>query len=299
MKIFGFRTGYISILLIIFVGFTACAKQHKKPDPISDRDRKFVLRYVFEKDSPFSVFFRQNATESQNFMGTESVVNSSVLIEYAMIPNEADGNQFAVDVEYKNAERNTDHPLVAEPADFTAIIGRHAGFKISPMGILSDFSGFDRLPEIELVDKQRSLDENEYKADVERLFPEFPEYAVGIGDTWSFTRAFEEPVPDGRVNITIDFAYTLEDIVVKDGFNCLKFLGRYSLIIEGRGVANGMDYDVKMQGAGTEIIHFVPDKGMYLDSEFSDLIEGSITNDDLGLDVPMKIESNGSISVTF
>jgi hypothetical protein len=287
------------VLIVALIEALSGVAQNKSVAAGNRPDAGFNLRYDMEEGSSFSMDLTMNSSEWQNFMGNESEVNSLSRFDLLMLVLSANMNAVQIEAEYLDAFQKTANPAAEVVSDMAPLIGSKVEFLLSSRGGLSEFSGFDRLPSLDLAGGQKTMDEQQYKFLIERLFLELPEGRIGLGESWSYSKQFQEQIPGGIIDVNIDFTYTAVERIIKGGYNCLVLAGKHEISIEGQGEAGGMDFDLSLQGGGNETVHFLLEKGMYLDSEYSDIITGSIKNDELGVDAPMKVESTGTITVNF
>jgi hypothetical protein len=154
-------------------------------------------------------------------------------------------------------------------------------------GELSEFAGFDALPALAISGGQ-ALGESQYINELKEFFIQLPEDEIAVGETWSYTEEFNEPVEGGGAKIVVDYVYTLAEIAEKDGHDCLKLTGEYTTRVTGEGMEQGMEYMIKLDGKGSETAWFAYEKGMLLETETVSFIEGAVVAEDVGFEMPMR-----------
>jgi hypothetical protein len=250
-------------------------------------ERKYKLEYKLKKGTEFEL---TNTTENKSMremMGNEIKATTTDVIVYGAKVTQAKGGIATVEVTYKDRTHETDDPQVQLEADFSSLLGKTAKFAMTLRGELSEFTGFDALPELEISGGQ-AHEENQYINELKELFIQLPKDKIAAGETWSYTEEFDEPVSGGEVKVVVDYTYTLAEVAEKDGHKCLKLTGEHTTKVTGAGMEQGMEYVIKLEGKESETAWFAFKKGMLLETETVSFLEGSVVAEDVGFEMPMR-----------
>jgi hypothetical protein len=249
---------------------------------------KYDLRYGLAKGSRFVLRLSKTHNFSQEVMGNEVSGVSKNYVEYDFEVRSSGKDGLGLELTYKERTYTINAPQSAGDTDFSSLLGKSAGFKISSTGELSGFTGFEALPEVEIAAEQTAMTAERYVNEIRDVFPFLADHPVGVGEGWSAAYVYSEPIQGGRISVNIDADYTLlEETTRKGGEECVKIANDFTFTIEGEGEAQGIKFTVGMSGEGTETLYFAHEKGMLLGVEGSSTATGSADNEELGFRIPM------------
>jgi hypothetical protein len=249
--------------------------------------KRYTLAYKMDKGAKFAVRVARKHRNHRIFMGNELTTNTEDLKEYAFTVKSSGEDGLKLELEYTGREHETDDTLAVMSPDFSELVGRRVQVLLSPAGVLSDFKGFDDLPEIAVPDQGEPIGELQYVNDAISLFPRLSKEPVALDGSWSDVVQYEEAVGDTTLPLTVNYTYTLIEETRFDGHDCLKIEGKYTFDMSGPLAAGGLDLELNVAGAGTDIIYFAWKKGMFLSSESRATMKGSADNEDMGVAIPM------------
>jgi hypothetical protein len=292
------RAALVPIALVLF-GLTAMVALQCAPKVVKRTPGVYDLSYNMPSGTEFTMSTTTNHMNQRVVMGTEHVTNSVDRTELGFEVKATGKHGMTTELEYKGVHHETDDPQARGEVDFSELVGKSVQFVLSPKGKLSGFVGFDELPEIEIPEAQRTLTEDVYVYEVIGIFPEFPKHTVKMGDTWSFTREYGEPIPGGEVKLTIEYNYTVMEETTQNGIDCVKLRGQHTSAVEGYGESGGLAFDVAMTGTVLETSFFSWEKGMFVGSESMTSMEGAAKNVEMGISVPMRHEYRGTVDIIF
>jgi hypothetical protein len=266
---------------------------------VSRADKKYKLEYGIVSKDGFRIDAVKRHKNERIIMGNEMVNVSTDRYGYGFSALSSGDEGVVFEVEYLERAHETDDPQVLQDPDFSELIGKKVSFLLSPTGEASRFEGFTELPSVMIVDEQRELDERFYIIDIRETFPGLPEEKVGIGDSWTVTREYEEPVGDGSVSVKTVYTYTVAGEKKIDGYDCLLVDGKYDVLVSGDLTAGGLDLAMKLEGEGVESFTFAPKKGMFLYCNSDLMIDGAAVNEDIGVTLNFKHEYKVDITTKF
>ena len=250
-------------------------------------DAVFELRYNLPAGQTFTM--TSASTERSKPEGedveprtTESKASYQVTVESSTEEG------LALQLEYTEREATGE-------VDFSPLIGQTATLLLSPTGELSRFAGFDVLPEISAG--PMSLSSQAYINELRILLPALPVGEVGQGDSWTDELRFQEPLPGGTANVTVNVTYTLRGQTMFGGSNCLEIGSEYTFAFAGQGEMQGTPFTVSVDGTGTEKIYFAHERGMML--EKTDQRRTTSKFESRGMSFPTEDETQTTVTVTL
>lgn len=258
-------------------------------------DATYELRY----DLPGGQTLTMTSSTSERSLsggGAAEATTTEAMVEYTVTVQTAGTEGLALELEYKNRELTSDAPGSAGDVDFSTLIGQKASLFISPVGELSRFAGFDALPEI-AMGPVVSLNSERYINELRTLLPVLPAEPVGRGDSWSKEYRFQQGLPGGTGNVTINVTYTLTGQTMVRGINCLEIDSEFTTSFSGQGEMRGAPYTMTMDGSGTEKIYFAHERGMMLEKSGQSKMTGGTESQ--GMTFPMDQESSSTVQIVF
>jgi len=259
--------------------------------------KKYLLQYDIPETSRFTL---TNTTEFHNrrvFMGN-AVTDSSVdRVEYGFEAKSSGDDGLELEVVFLGRE----HQLYDSPSqgstDYSDLIGKKVSLHLSPEGEMTSLVGFEDLPVIKILDRDITLGKERYENEIRQLFPHLPGKKIQTGDSWSHVQEYEEPIQGGKIRVTIHYTHSLVEEVKKDGLDCLRLDGKYTISIEGKGGSKGVEFSLKLDGGGTETVYFDWKKGMLLSISGKASVEGAAENKGLGFSMTLEQTFENTIDV--
>jgi hypothetical protein len=249
--------------------------------------RRYTLAYKMNKGATFAVQVARKHRNHRNFMGNDLITNSEELREYGFTVKSSSDAGLRLELECTQREYKTDDTQALMSPDFSGLIGRKVNVNLSPTGELSDFKGFDDLPEIAIPGSDERLGEQGYVNEVIALFLRLSKTPVAPGGSWSDVVQYNESVGDTTLPLTVNYTYTLIEETRYDGHDCLKIEGEYTINMSGPLTFGGLDLALSLTGMGTDTIYFAWKKGMFLSVETHAVMKGSADNEEMGVFIPM------------
>jgi hypothetical protein len=247
----------------------------------------------------FHLTASQTDRYTREIIGTRAQTTALDQTEYRFEIESSSDDGLVLGVEYLRRVHETDDPQIEAGVDFSELIGKRTGFSLSEIGEPSAFRGFDLLPEFEIADQGRAIGAPRFINEIREIFVVLPKDPVGVGESWSYTQEYTEPIPGGEAFINVDCTYTLLGMEKRGGLDCLEFGGEFSYVAEGGGTASGIAYVLRLDGEGSDIVYFAIEEGMILSVERVSVVEGSAKNEELGMAIPMKHEYETRIDAVF
>ena len=86
---------------------------------------------------------------------------------------------------------------------------------------------------------------------------------------------------------------------MKDGIECLKINGDFTITLKGDGEMQGMTFTFIMEGIGNETVYFNHKKGMLLSIEGGSTVKGEADFAEAGIVMPMDHTYKNKLNVIF
>jgi hypothetical protein len=251
-------------------------------------EKKYTLEYKLKKGTDFGMATTTERKSTREMMGNEIKATTTDKIGYDAKVTQVKDGVATIEVTYMDRSHDSDDPQVKMDTDFSGLLGKTAEFDMTPRGELSNFEGFDALPELAISGGQATHGASQYINELKEFFIQLPADPVGVGDTWSYTEEFNEPVEGGSAKVVINYTYKVDGVEKRNGQDCLKLIGDYTTEVSGDGNAQGMAYTIGMSGEGSETAYFAYKKGMLSEVETNSYVEGAVNADDVGFEMPMR-----------
>jgi len=262
--------------------------------------QEYTLKYSLPENTEFTLINTSDVEQLMNQMGNEISTLIKGGFEGAVKVLKSDPEKgISMEMEYKDMTQTMESAMGGGSSDFTELIGKKVNFTLSPIGKIIQTEGFDKLPEITLVNQEK-LREETYLMQVSGNFMALPEKPVKPGATWTDELVENIPMPgDGNLKVTTHFTYKLLEQTEYNGFNCVKINAELSQTLSGNFEQQGMLLTMDMKGKGNGTIYFAYEKGMVINSETTSLLDGVVFVEAAGMEIPIVNESKSTTVVKF
>lgn len=254
---------------------------------INAGEKKYSLEYKFKKGTGFGMTTTTERKSLREIMGNEIKTIKTDMVVYDAKVAQEKSETATIEVTYKERSHKTDDPQNQHNVDFSGLLGKTGQFTMTSRGKLSEFVGFDALPEL-VISSGQAHGENQYINELKEFFVQLPEDEIAVGETWSYTVVFDETVAGGGAKVIINYEYTLAEVTEKNGHDCLKLTGEYTANVKGGGVEQGMEFTITLDGKGSETAWFAYKIGMLLETEAASFLEGALVAEDVGFEMPIR-----------
>lgn len=195
------------VIVILFFAVSLSAQT-------GENTKKYDLKYKMKKNKEFTFInmgygntYRKN-DDSFDFYFSRT---RELIQDYKVLSSNNNGIDF--ELEYKKMVFNDkDSQGKITVTNFEPVIGKKVRYTMSPTGYLSNFEGFDGMPNISYG--RGVFRGGLFKEEITHMFPVFPERPVSIGDTWSRKA----------------FAYNIEYRLINEmkvyGYDCVRIFAK-------------------------------------------------------------------------
>jgi hypothetical protein len=261
----------------------------------SAHTQKYDLKYKLTKGTKFTLSSTGSSEIITDQMGTEVVTNitGSGADHYVVLDT---GEILSLELEYGERTQDMESDQGSASTDFSDLIGKKAKFKMKLDGEVTEYEGFDALPEI-TTSTQETMTAELYQLGVKGTFYRLPENPVAIGESWTHDETNEIPLEGNVITSTSTATYTVVEEIQKDGFDCLKIEVKGTDKTQGSLQQGGMDLTIERETNSSGIIYFAYKEGMFIYAEAESKGEGIITVEQAGVELPQTINGKGSVTV--
>jgi len=288
-------TKIIYPLVILFLLGTSSCSLFKSSTKKSD----IVLKYSLQEGQDVVV---QNNIESkivseQMGQSVSTDLNSSATIVFrAQSVN--DDNSMNIELEFKDMSQSMESPMGSGDTDFSELVGKTAGFKLSDIGVANDMKGFKDLPDITSVSGE-ILQGEMYEQVTKATFIMLPDHPVKVGDTWTQQDTTEMPLGGGILETISKTIYIITEKLVVDENDCFKIDITGTSTTNGEFEQGGTQLGLERKATSTGHVIFAYNKGMYISMEVASKTEGIIDVPAAGMTIPQNITTNVKTTVEF
>jgi hypothetical protein len=261
-----FRVSSLVLLICALAGFAM-----QKPDAGKGPDTAVTLAYQFPEGK--TVAYRQTSSETQNVeaMGQQMGSQTDSAIEFSAKQKGSKDGQFTLGVTINALKVNSQSQQGNYSADTSADVGKSFDMVVSHLGKDIDTSGASAI-QYELG----SNGKQDLSGNFQTFFPDLPERAVKIGDTWPSEDKVTDKVGSNEIHIALKNVHTLEAFETVDGFDCVRIKtvvkGTMAGDMEQGGV--GLSINATIEGTGTW--YFAIKEGIFVKSDSKGTVAGSI-----------------------
>ena len=282
------------LAIILLLGNASCSlfKSSTKKDGI-------VLKYGLSVGQDILV---KNETESkiiteQMGQSISTDLNSSATYVFTT-KSVNDDNSMNIEVEFKGMSQSMESSMGSGDTDFSELIGKTAGFKLSDIGVADNTKGFEDLPEITTVSGE-TVGGEMYEQVMKATFIMLPDHPVKIGDTWTQQDTTNMPLGEGNLETISKAIYIITEKLEVDGNECFKVDITSTSTTKGEFEQGGTQLVMERKSTSTGLMVFDYTRGMYTSMEIASKTEGIIDVPAAGMTIPQNITTNTKTTVEF
>ena len=257
------------------------------------------LAYKVGSGQSFTMKSEGSSTIKTEQMGESITVemNSANETAYRVSAGSSDGTM-QYEMEFKARKQSAKSQMGNNETDYSTWIGKKVGFSLSPRGVLSDFRGFDQLPEIAGATGEKVTGELVQKGMSDHFF-KLPDHPVKIGETWAIKDSAGIPYGGSTLKKVGTTTYSAVEKVNIDGSDCFKIDITAIEKLSGEFEQQGTQIELTREKTSTGVIYFALDKGMYISMESTSVGSSQIYVAAAGITIPQEIKSKLSLNVVF
>jgi hypothetical protein len=286
----------ISLLLLVLAAMLSLSTAAEKT---TAAEKLYELKYQMKAGTKF-VMVSTGETESvTDRMGTEVIADITGGSEdtYVVLSSDKDKG-LTIELEMGEKTQDISSAMGSATADFSELVGKKVKFVLLPNGEVSDFEGFNVLPEVTDASGE-VMTEELYILGMKDTFPKLPDKPVKIGDTWNDVQGNDVPLGGGILRSDSDTTYKLVEEVKKDGFDCLKIEVTRTDKLSGDFEQQGTPLSLERVTTTKAVVYFAYEKGMFVLYEAESKAEGVILVPSAGMEIPQTFTTKGNVVIRF
>ena len=212
-----------------------------------DLDTGLILEYRMSEGDPVSYTFTSSSIQTMEIQGQSIPIESVETLSFSAEPKGVIDDGFALGITIDGLTVRVSSPQGEMEADTDDVVGESFDMTLSKLGVEGGLPDQDAL--------QYSIGPEGPKSVITGfsvIFPDLPEGAITVGDTWPTTVEIVERSDEGDVVIVIDAMNTLEGFETVAGLECARISLVLTGTIEGSGVQQGAAWTMQsdMEGVG-------------------------------------------------
>lgn len=254
-------------LCLLLAGYAGTAPA---PRAAGTAQAEIVLEYKMPAGQVLRYLGTDEVRETTDRMGetVETVVTSSGTDTFRAKGRK--NGDILLEVTIEDASLAVSSPRGETKPDLKPIIGKSFDLVLSPLGAEVDVSGAEAITFASLSGP-RSVAPG-YKV----YFPDLPDKPTRVGDSWTTNSVLEEKAGELTIRTEIKRINTIEGFEAVMGMDCLRITAKLSGRLSASG--NMQSTDIKIEGEikGTDVWHFAPKEGIYVQS-VSDVVNTMTT----------------------
>jgi len=247
---------WVAAAAIVVFLLAGCAAKTANVNIWGDPETGLNLTYRIPSDYALTYDSTSDSSEVSEVMGQTIEVLTDGTSKYSFrTVGETDGNlQLEVTIDGLSMDINSPQGNVIP--DMKGLIGKSFKMTLSPLGEELDASEAAAL-EYELIAGQtRNL-----QSGFQTIFPDLPDRAVKIGDSWPSYASIEEESDTNSMKIEMEMENTLVGFETVDGLECAKVESKITGTVTGEGTQQGMNLTTSGNLKGTDTWYFAYAEG--------------------------------------
>lgn len=243
-----------ALILVFFLG--GCAVKTADVNIWGDPQAGLILTYRIPADEALIYESVSDSSEVSEVMGQTIEMTTDGSSRYGFrTAGEVDGNlQLEVTIGAMSMDINS--PQGSITPDFSGLIGKNFKMILSPQGNELDTSEAAKLEYELMAGQTRNL-----QTGFQSLFPDLPQTAVKVGDSWPSYAVIEEKSDTNALKIEMEMENTLLGFETIDGFECVKIESQITGTVAGEGTQEGMNLATSGDLTGKDIWYFAYKEG--------------------------------------
>lgn len=143
--------------------------------------------------------------------------------------------------------------------DMSSVIGQQFDLVVSPKGKEIDYSGAEALKY-----NLGGVEELNLSGDFQTVFPNLPDNAIKVGESWNTIDTIIEKSSGGYLMIIANLVNTIEALETYKGYECVKVNSTYKGVLEGESETQGVEMKTTGTIEGKDTWYFAYKEGIFI-----------------------------------
>ena len=286
---------YVLLICSLLCFLSGCAS--KKPF-WGDSKSGYIMMYRIDPSEVWTYESESEQNMIMEMMGSTMETTTDVFLGYRLIGKESAEDENIETILIPDSTRIAVQSGMGDrDFDLSALIGKSFGLTFTRLGKKIAFTDPEQ---IEIEFGQMGGGKRNSESFFNNLLPDLPAEPVKIGDSWNEKK--DEPLSQGGMDLTIrlETNHTLEEIETIGGLECLKIVSKSKGTIDGTGQQMGAEFAYEGDVESSSVWYFAYKKGMFVQSESTNLTEGSIAvSGPQDMTLPMTQETTSMVRALF
>ena len=236
-----------------------------------DLDSGLILEYRMSDGDPVSYTFTSSSVQTMEIQGQLIPVESVEILSFSAEPKGVRDGEFALGITIDGLTVEVSSPQGEMEADTGDVVGESFDMTLSKLGVEGGLPDQDAL--------QYSIGPEGPKSVITGfsvIFPDLPEGAITVGETWPTSVEIVEESDEGDVVIAIDAINTLEGFETVAGLECARIATVLTGTIKGSGMQQGAAWTMQSDMEGSGEWYFAYKKGIVVRDVTEGTADGAI-----------------------
>lgn len=236
-----------------------------------DLDSGLILEYRMSEGDPVSYTFTSSSVQTMEIQGQSIPVESVEILSFSAEPKGVKDGEFALGITIDGLTVMISSSQGEMEADTGDVVGESFDMTLSKLGVEGGLPDQDALQYTIGPEGPKSV-----ITGFSVIFPDLPEGAITIGDTWPTSVEIVEESDGGDVVIAIDAINTLEGFETVAGLECARIATVLTGTIEGSGIQQGAAWTMQSDMEGSGDWYFAYKKGIVVRDVTEGTADGAI-----------------------
>lgn len=273
-------------LLIAVTGIAGAAADKAAPQG------SVTLAYKLAPGATLAYKQSGSQTQDMDMVGqTMSTVSTSSMDLTLKGKGPKDGN-LLIGVTIDAMATNTQSPQGDMTPDLSGIIGKSFDLVLSPLGKEVDVSGAAAFT----VDMGQA-GRHDLTSNFQGFFPDLPDHAVKVGDTWPSEDNIVQKSDVGDIHISFKNENTFDGFETIDGRECARVKAAIKGTVSGALNQGGVSVALDAKLEGTQTWHFAVKDGVFVKAEMKATMGGVISIESMSMTIGFSGEQRSTTAL--
>jgi len=283
------------LLLLVLVIVLGCAGGKELARPYTgEPETGLTFKYSLHPEETYQYTSANNMTQNMEMQGRSMQNKSTSNAKFSVTGQELDeNNNLIFEVVMDSLKSVMEGMGGSRELDLSPIIGKPFKVVLSPYGEELEYIGTDSLQ----VDVgQMAGGKIGVQRFFQRVFPNIPEQAVKIGETWTEHEIDTSKQSGMDVVNDMELEHTFKGIEIVEGYECVVISSNGEGTLDGEGEQMGNSFVMEGYIEIESVSYFAYKEGIFIKAESSSFIEGTVAiTGAMSMTLPMTIETTSSV----
>jgi hypothetical protein len=267
---------FAALAMILAAGVSGGIAAGRTPVP----QATVTLVYKFVPGTPLSYKMSSGQTQNLEVMGQSMTTENTSGMDITLKPKGLKDGNHILGVTVDDMATNIQSPQGSIVPDLSGIIGKSFDIVLSPLGKEVDVSGASAFTVDMGMAGRRDL-----SSSFQGLFPDLPDHAVKVGDTWPSEDTIVQKSDSGDIHIAFKNENALEGFETIDGRECARIKTAFDARMTGALSQGGMSVSLDAKLTGIQTWYFAVKDGIFVKSESKGATNGTLSAEAMNMTI--------------